>query len=72
MTRNEQHKKRKRENKGDYSYYNGSSIIPELLPYVHSLLILSTNIVETWWNNGGNIYNFTCAPSERHLIIESD
>jgi hypothetical protein len=72
MTRLEQHKKRKRENKGNYSYYNGSIIISELLPYVHSLPILSTNVVENWLGTIGNIYDFTCARSERHLIIESD
>ncbi len=72
MTRLEQHKKRKRENKGNYSYYNGSEIKSELLPYVHSLPILSTNIVENWLGRIGNIYDYSCARKKRHVIVESD
>ena len=71
MTRKEQHKKRKRKNKGNYYYYSGSTICA-WVPYVHSLPILSTNTAENWLGTIGNIYDFSCAPRERHLIIEED
>ncbi len=70
MTRQEQHKQRKRENKGLYYYYVGDDIWRRL--YVHSWGFVATNIIEDIWGYYHSKYVWHWADPKRHVIIESD